>query len=496
MGKLSPFKDANTFRRHLEKRFNEVRKEQADHFQKTAETVSISFDGWSARNHKHILGAIAYWIDSDWKRHSMNVEFANLVGKSGEKMAELLYSSFHHTIETETFFEDDKGQVYEHKMTAIGLDIAHKVFAVCGDNATPNDTFCDHFYRLLKVEYDDDPTTGIPHCWFKGRESRIRCLAHIIALIASSVFEHLGGGSTKEAEELISQAFESGGVFPDTCRVLSVYMKIRMIAIWVGSSDERVAAWAVLSTRRIPADVETRWNSLYLMILEARKQKVTIQKYAARFPELAYLVPTNEDWRLCEQVKRTIEPFYNYTLDVSTSAPHLNDYLITIWGLIDTLAGISSGEAPFHDIVPELQTAFKMTEMALNKWVLEINDIDMIFASQALDPRFKFTLIRQQYGDEADAIISRVKNYCRQTWPLDAANSSSSNQASNQPPPPPPPPPPLQSLQSIHTIAALQRAQELNLAQEQAATMDEWDRWFETLCETNFDANILDFHLH
>ena len=34
-----------------------------------------------------------------------------------------------------------------------------------------------------------------------GRESRIRCLAHIIALVANSVFNSLAGGSRKEAEE-------------------------------------------------------------------------------------------------------------------------------------------------------------------------------------------------------------------------------------------------------------------------------------------------------
>jgi hypothetical protein len=61
----------------------------------------------------------------------------------------------------------------------IGLDCAHKLFAVCGDNASNNDTFCDHLHARLLQTHDDDPssTSGLPHCRFRGRDSRIRCIA-------------------------------------------------------------------------------------------------------------------------------------------------------------------------------------------------------------------------------------------------------------------------------------------------------------------------------
>ena len=52
----------------------------------------------------------------------------------------------------------------------IGLDCAEKLFAVCGDNASPNDTFCDHLYQQLLKDYDDDPASisGLPRCRFHG----------------------------------------------------------------------------------------------------------------------------------------------------------------------------------------------------------------------------------------------------------------------------------------------------------------------------------------
>jgi hypothetical protein len=40
----------------------------------------------------------------------------------------------------------------------VGLDIAQKLFAICGDNATNNDTFCDHFHARLLSKFENDPT--------------------------------------------------------------------------------------------------------------------------------------------------------------------------------------------------------------------------------------------------------------------------------------------------------------------------------------------------
>jgi hypothetical protein len=88
---ISPFKDRGTLRRFAENRFNEVRREQRDELKETCQTLALAFDGWSSPNHKHIIGAVAYWIGPDWQRHRMNVEFAEAVyGKSGEAMADVL----------------------------------------------------------------------------------------------------------------------------------------------------------------------------------------------------------------------------------------------------------------------------------------------------------------------------------------------------------------------------------------------------------------------
>jgi len=77
----------------------------------------------------------------------MVIEFAEMVGgKSGEAMAVLLMETI--GPDHEKVIEEVQG----NKITIttekrIGLDCAEKLFAVCEDNVSPNDTFYDHLYQ-------------------------------------------------------------------------------------------------------------------------------------------------------------------------------------------------------------------------------------------------------------------------------------------------------------------------------------------------------------
>jgi hypothetical protein len=114
-----------------------------------------------------------------------------------------------------------------------------------GDNATNNDTFYNHLHAKLLEEYDDDPasTSGLPKCYFKGQDSRIRYIAHIISLVVDVVLDKLKSGLYKEAIELVAKANDSLDSAFDykTCSALSVYIKVRAFVLWIQGSDERRA---------------------------------------------------------------------------------------------------------------------------------------------------------------------------------------------------------------------------------------------------------------
>jgi hypothetical protein len=87
-----------------------------------------------------------------WKRYRVNVEFAEAkYGKSGEGMAEVLYTSFGRDINEKTVIETKDGLKLQ-TTSAVGLKINHKIIAICGNNASNNDTFCDYFYKKLQAD--------------------------------------------------------------------------------------------------------------------------------------------------------------------------------------------------------------------------------------------------------------------------------------------------------------------------------------------------------
>jgi hypothetical protein len=107
----------------------------------------------------------------------------------------------------------------------VGLNCAQKLFAVYRDNATPNNTFCDHLHKRLLRNFDNNPTSSsdLPRYRFRGRSSRIRCVAHIIALIIQAVLKQLKSGTYDKAVKLVNRVHDNRGDFSNLrCDSLSV----------------------------------------------------------------------------------------------------------------------------------------------------------------------------------------------------------------------------------------------------------------------------------
>lgn len=147
----------------------------------------------------------------------------------------MLYASFGPDIKKFKIIQNEDSSESTKTTTIIGLNIAHKVYAICGNNAPNNDTFCDHFHSKLLAIFNDDPNRemDISRCLFRGRASRIGCLAHICSLIAEAVFKHFIPGSREEAQKLVNDVANGprGTGFAENCARLSVYMKIKTLVL-------------------------------------------------------------------------------------------------------------------------------------------------------------------------------------------------------------------------------------------------------------------------
>jgi hypothetical protein len=87
------------------------------------------------------------------------------------------------------------------------LEVAPKLLTITEDNASNNGTLCDTLYAELHKGYDDEDSAFRmqPLMRFHGRQSFIRCLAHVINLVCKEVLANLGAGSAKEAKATLDE---------------------------------------------------------------------------------------------------------------------------------------------------------------------------------------------------------------------------------------------------------------------------------------------------
>lgn len=164
-----------------------------------------------------------------------------------------------------------------------------------------------------------------------------------------------------------------------------------------------------------------------------------------------------------------MEPFYNHTLTVSRQVPSLPEYLGIMWGLDDLIEEVTSGGEPYGDIADDLKRAFGFAKVKLDSYTEKTMESTLVFAAHVLDPRIKFTLIREQYGDGADEIIDRVKAFFKREYPR-SIPAPSQETVTERPPG-----------MGIHHWQLLQRASRANRSRSDNLTsqrMDDFDKFF------------------
>ena len=112
-------------------------------------SISFTLDMWTAPNRTPIFAIIGHWWTADFQEREEVFEFIEVTGShDGRALATIVLA----------LLEE--------------LNIKHKLFAICGDNAGNNGTLCDSLFTTLKRTYDDKPSAiGKPRMQFHGRFS-------------------------------------------------------------------------------------------------------------------------------------------------------------------------------------------------------------------------------------------------------------------------------------------------------------------------------------
>jgi hypothetical protein len=252
--------------------------------------------------------------------------------------------------------------------------------------ATVNDVAIDYMKRKFK----DKKTTIL-----EGEFLHMRCAAHILNLVVNEGLKKLG--------DCVSN--------------------IRNAVKFVRSSPQRMARFKecikcekIQCTKTVSLDVQTRWNSTYLMLSSA-------EKYEKAFTRLGeedghpFVVPSYDEWENAREFVKFLKPFYKATLNFSAST-HVtsNLYFIQLCIIIKTLSDGCLSSNPILSAV-----SWNMKRKYEKYWGTMDKVNLLLYVVHALDPRTKFkglqySLVKCSGPEWAKEIETNVKDLLNRLW--------------------------------------------------------------------------------
>ncbi|XP_012574105.2 zinc finger BED domain-containing protein RICESLEEPER 2-like [Cicer arietinum] len=235
--------------------------------------VCLTTDTWTSIQNLSYMSLTAHFVDKNWNLHKRILNFCQITSHTGEFMAK----------EVETC------------LNAWELD---RVFSITVDNASSNDVGIKFMKKWMNAR----------NCLLlNGEYIHMRCCAHILSLIVKEGLK----------DEDIS------------------IIRIRKAVKYVRSSPSRLARFKGCVEREkisykglICLDVETRWNSTYLMLVTAVKYKkafdlleIADAKYVKELSkDKGPRVPLSKDWDFANTVLPFLRIFYDATVRISGSS--------------------------------------------------------------------------------------------------------------------------------------------------------------------------------
>lgn len=412
-----PINSSTTLRRRIEQEFSKCQLRIYEELKASAETVSFSLDVWKAPNGKYILAVICHWTTEDFDDRQFVLHFGHLKGShTGENMAKVIH------------------EVLEN------FDLEQKLVGICGDNASNNSTLCRHLHKLLKQKFVDSvDKLSLPGnenrklMFFKGNESFIRCLAHVLNLIAKSMLKVLKAGSHKEAKRIIKQMRDDNRdtfQFDETPQ--SVIARLRLIVLWILASEQRIDKYMEKASVSLDYDVDTRWNALLKMLEIAIRDRNAINRMCQECEPLTALALSEYEWLFLGEVYHAMLPLYKKTLLVSQTNPTIFQTTEIYWDVDDHLDDIIEMQGSWGGVNTQIQEAAKEGRKKLDEYTKKMDTETIIpYAAAVLDPRVKTYLLQSHLKDGAKHVVDNLRAHFKEISPVSEPTLPSRSQYSN-----------------------------------------------------------------
>lgn len=332
----------------------------AEHCQR----VCLTTDMWTSSCQKmSYMCVTAHFIDNNWRLHKKILNFCQVSSHTGETICATM----------------------DKCLNNWGL---HRVLSLTVDNASSNDVGVRRLKKRLLSRGS---------LIMNGNYFHMRCCAHVLNLIVKDGLEDM--------DESV--------------------LRIRQAVWYVRSSPLRLSKFKGLIDEQsvggkssVCLDVETRWNTTYLMLAAALKHEKTFeelcfldQKYVNELTSKGKGVPTQDDWKRVREILPFLKMFYDATVRISGSSYLTsNIYMFEILGIGKRIVEMCSSE----DV--HLRTMAQTMKLKYDKYWGNYKNLNMmLLVALVFDPRRKVRLagwmIRRFYNeDDSDALIAMLES--------------------------------------------------------------------------------------
>ena len=158
-------------------------------------------------------------------------------------------------------------------------------------------------------------------------------------------------------------------------------------------------------------DVETRWNSTYMMLSRLSEQRKAVNQYCIEHGAIDTLPVT--EWELVERIVMLLKPFYDATLDISSDQACVS----VVIPLVAMLRG-KMQTTPQDSGLLQMKAALRD---AIDRRFAFASNAPAMLAATLLDPRFK-----DAYFSEREKVVAEAEivNFLQSVRTEDAAAAS------------------------------------------------------------------------
>ncbi|CAL5429095.1 unnamed protein product [Camellia sinensis] len=363
--------------------FSNEKKKLRNLFMKSNQRICLTTDSWTSLQNVSYMCLTAHFIDKDWKLHKRILSFCVISSHKGEAI----------------------GRAVEACLIDWGIE---KLCTLTVDNASANDVALAYLKRKFSKKSDA--------FILKGEFFHMRCCAHIINLIVKDGLNEIKGSVTR----------------------------IRDAVKYVRSSPQREQRFkSCVEKERINhksslcLDVQTRWNSTFLMLNTALKFQKAFERLEDEDPhfclELNDIPPTTKDWDDARHFTSFLEKFYDATVHLSGSLYITSTMYFTE---VCAIEGFLCECAKSLD--PSLSVMAMKMKSKFDKYWGKFEKVNMLLLiSVVLDPRCKLRYVSFCYSELHEAatvteLTKKVREALNQIYDeyqkLEFGMCSSSNQ--------------------------------------------------------------------